>query len=281
MMSNKTKISYNSYKIALKKFTTHVTEIAKSFGREEVNFADFGQILTEVGLFRAILHEKKNEAVYSKPKVKRNSEVAKESLVIKRSTEKRRKEEIHFYEQGWMMLNPNNLEAIPVEHVIDLLKVLFCPLKNDQKEVLSLIAEYVGPRMGLKEEEERKSPINDKNVKLWSINKLVEEFYKLKANEIAYRDIWHLKENMQKFKENQEKLLPFEPNPEKNRSRSNTNFVRDRLPILMNIYEKKKETKIAIFQQREDEEVEACTFIPKITKRKMERRNSEKNIVNF
>ena len=277
--SNKTKISFNSYKIALKKFTNQVSKIAKKYGTEEINFIEYGQVLTEVGLFRAIFPSEKEEAVFSKPKVSRNFRTVKAALVNAKQKEKRRQEEIDFYEHSWMILNPGNLEIIDVNHCIDLLKVLFCPTVNDQNVVVKLIDEYLGSRIALKKNELRKSPITDKVIPIWSLKKLVTSFNNLKENELAYKKIKNFNSKLEMQREEHKKVFTFEPNLNKHRSKSTYNFLKERVPQLISHFNHKKELKDQLKKEKDEEELKTCTFVPKITKHRNLKNDSDKTIV--
>ena len=53
--------------------------------------------------------------------------------------EKRRKIEIDFYEQIWIVLNPDNSEFIKVNILAEFLKILFSPVSSSVKEISSVL----------------------------------------------------------------------------------------------------------------------------------------------
>lgn len=56
-----------------------------------------------------------------------------------RDNEKRRKVEIDFYEQIWILLNPDNNEFIKVNILAEFLKILFSPVSSSVKEISSVL----------------------------------------------------------------------------------------------------------------------------------------------
>ena len=56
-----------------------------------------------------------------------------------RDNEKRRKIEIDFYEQIWLVLNPDNNEFIKVNILSEFLKILFSPVSSSVKEISSVL----------------------------------------------------------------------------------------------------------------------------------------------
>lgn len=56
-----------------------------------------------------------------------------------RENEKRKKQEIDFYEQFWIKLNPDNKENLKLEVVQEILKILFSPSSTTVKEISTVL----------------------------------------------------------------------------------------------------------------------------------------------
>jgi hypothetical protein len=56
-----------------------------------------------------------------------------------RDNEKRRKVEIDFYEQIWIVLNPDNIEFVKVSVLAEFLKILFSPVSSSVKEISAVL----------------------------------------------------------------------------------------------------------------------------------------------
>lgn len=63
----------------------------------------------------------------------------KSELKNVRDNERRRKTEIDFYEQIWIVLNPDNNECIKVTVLAEFLKILFSPVSSSIKEISSVL----------------------------------------------------------------------------------------------------------------------------------------------
>jgi hypothetical protein len=63
----------------------------------------------------------------------------KQELAKVNEREKRKKKELEFYENLWMMLNPANEEFISSDLLIELFKILFTSPNGSQKMAASII----------------------------------------------------------------------------------------------------------------------------------------------
>jgi hypothetical protein len=127
----------------------------------------------------------------------------KSELKNVRDNEKRRKIEIDFYEQIWIVLNPDNYEYIKVTILAEFLKILFSPVSSSIKEISSVLKrkinneiEFLQTAFFLNSNADRKkrfiSPITEKSISeedIWNLEKLVKEFLNLKQNMLAYQSI--------------------------------------------------------------------------------------------
>ena len=57
-----------------------------------------------------------------------------------RDNEKRKKQEVHFYEQFWYKLNPENKETVKLEILQEFLKILFSPSSTTVKEIMAVVS---------------------------------------------------------------------------------------------------------------------------------------------
>ena len=149
--ANKTKISNNSHRIAINKIEKLIESVVNDVDKEgtkKITFVQLGFILTELKLFREIINKdaKKNN----------NKEYATCNLMFKfldkeiklelnnlRENEKRKKQEIEFYEQFWIKLNPDNKDYLKLEVVQEFLKILFSPSSTTIKEISSVLTRNI------------------------------------------------------------------------------------------------------------------------------------------
>jgi len=116
-------------------------------------------------------------------------------------TKKRRQVEIDFYEQIWIILNPENNEVLKTSILSEFLKILFSPISSCLKEISVVLRQFLQTAFFLNSnipENEKKyiSPINQKELgeeEIWTLEKLVKEFLNLKQNSLAYQNICNVK----------------------------------------------------------------------------------------
>ena len=242
---------------------------------------DLAKILTELKIFRELLNLKNN---------KNNSlkEIDLKKLryiVNKIKTGERQQEEMEFLEQIWFILNPNNNQYISKDTLEGFLKLLFSYSDNlnSQKDIVSYIKDYLNivhfmePKnkdnniLNQEEEQYYNSPLRNKIFfikDIWSIEKLVKFFLKLKKNLIAYeRPNYYYKQMENTFKEKGNNL-------KKNNKNKIQNFDR-----LYKIYMEKKEIREKTLKKlrevQEKENLSKCTYKPKITKKDNRKENEE------
>ena len=187
-----------------------------------------------------------------------------------------KQKELEFAEQIWFILNPNNKKVISSEIFECFINLLFPYTNNLKQSAIAYIEEYIKiinflePKNDNKNNEEYYySPLRNeyfpKNKK-WSIEKLIQTFFELKRNRIAY------KKSYEKIKEEKRK-----DDERKKKKKKNLNF--DELYESFMIKKEAREKTLNIMrevQEKENEEIiSQYTYIPKIIKKK---ENKWKNI---
>jgi len=239
--ASKTKISNNSHKIAITKLEKLIETAVNKYEKEnkKLSFIEAGEVLTELKLFREIFPTDDKE----KNKKINNQKDLKSELNSVKDREKRKKAEVDFYEQLWLILNHDNTEFIKSDIFSEFLKILFSPVANSVKEITAVLEQFLKAAffLNLHQDEEKKivSPLSEKFLPeedLWPIEKLVNEFLSLKENNLAYQGIHNpskkLNEDMEQYKKQK---LNFQPNSGQGKYISRSNFFEDRLPVLMNL----------------------------------------------
>ena len=193
--------------------------------------------------------------------------------------------ELEFLEQIWFLLNPNNKEMIKSEIFEGFIKLIYPYSINLKKNVIAYIKEYIKivnfmePKNDNKNNDEYcYSPLRQKDFskdELWSIEKIVQTFFELKMNAIAYKNNH---ENLKKEKNinNNDNNINNNCNKKKEK-RKNLNF--DKIYDLFMMKKKIRDKTLEIMREEQikenKEELEKYTYIPKICKK------SEKLIKNY
>ena len=130
--ANKTKISNNSHRIALNRLEKYIEGVVNNVDKEgtkKISFQQLGAILTELKILREINKDRKRNGSpkeYSTCNLQINLDKdIKTELSNLRDNEKRKMQEIEFYEQFWFKLNPDNKDNIKSEILQEFLKILF------------------------------------------------------------------------------------------------------------------------------------------------------------
>ena len=210
--SSKTKISNNSHKISLIKLEKDIEDIVNSNDQNKtkrVSFIEIGHILNELKIFRELFQnsahvpeaEKKKFITYKK-EYNKDKDIKSELIHVKEQ-DKRRKQEIDFYEQIWLILNPENKDSIKTDIVIEFLKILFSPIASSTKEISLVLKQFLQAAFFLtinpEDIKSYVSPITGGQIseeEVWPLEKLVKEFLILKKNILAYRDTHHYGKRM-------------------------------------------------------------------------------------
>ena len=187
-----------------------------------------------------------------------------------------KQKEVDFVEQIWFLLNPNNKKVINNEIFECFIKLLFPYTNNLKQSAIEYIEEYIKiinfmePKNDIKNNDEYfYSPLRNeyfpKNKK-WSTEKIIQTFFELKRNRIAY------KKNFEKINKEENKN-----NENKKKKRTNLNF--DELYESFMIKKEAREKTLNIMREEQEKEKEEIiskyTYIPKIIKNK---ENKWKNI---
>ena len=187
-----------------------------------------------------------------------------------------KQKEVDFVEQIWFLLNPNNKKVINNEIFECFIKLLFPYTNNLKQSAIEYIEEYIKiinfmePKSDIKNNDEYfYSPLRNeyfpKNKK-WSTEKIIQTFFELKRNRIAY------KKNFEKINKEENKN-----NENKKKKRTNLNF--DELYESFMIKKEAREKTLNIMREEQEKEKEEIiskyTYIPKIIKNK---ENKWKNI---
>ena len=187
-----------------------------------------------------------------------------------------KQKEVDFVEQIWFLLNPNNKKVINNEIFECFIKLLFPYTNNLKQSAIEYIEEYIKiinfmePKSDIKNNDEYfYSPLRNeyfpKNKK-WSTEKIIQTFFELKRNRIAY-------------KKNFEKINKEENKNNENKKKKKTNLNFDELYESFMIKKEAREKTLNIMREEQEKEKEEIiskyTYVPKIIKNK---ENKWKNI---
>jgi len=240
-LSSKPKINNNSQIICINKTEKYIEDIVKLYNKNDaVNFIEFGQILTDLKVLTEVFPKNKTEQ-----KEFMSYKNVKTNLISSKMQEKRRKREINFYEQIWIVLNPNNLSSIKVDILIECIKILFCLASSTVKEITIMLNEFLQAAFFLSsnpdEEKNIISPVTDCKMEekdLWSLDKIVCEFLALKENKLAYKPVHHYRQkSLERLEKIQKENFSFTPNANLNkpghRKTHSSNFFESRVPAMI------------------------------------------------
>jgi len=306
-ISKKPKISSNSQIIAINKTEKIIEEVINSYQKNNskaISFIELGQILTDLRILRE---------VFPKNKIEERKEFMtykgiKHGLITTKYQEKRRKREINFYEQVWILLNPNNLSHIKMDILVECLKIVFCLASSSSvREISNMLNEFLQAAffLSINPDEPRIviSPVTDCRMDendVWSLEKLITEFLALKDNVLAYKTIKHFRQkSMEKIGKTQKENFSFAPNLSLtinkvgHRRTKSSNFFETRVPALISrerlrhqiLDEMKKENEqlvntlliYFIFSK----ELKECTFSPAINKRSRRKSTETNNLCTY
>jgi hypothetical protein len=266
--ASKTKISNNSHRIAINKIEKIIDAAISKYEKElkKLSFIELGEVLTDLKIFREIFPNLNKEEdiknIKSKKKYQNYKDIKLELNNIKEQ-EKRKRNEVDFYEQLWIILNPENKEFIKSDILSEFLKILFSPVASSVKEISAILKQFLLAAFFLNSNNDNGrnyiSPLTDKTIKeeeIWPLEKLVKEFLHLKENILAYQGIKNMSktliEEMEKYKKEK---LNFQPNANMERVyKSRSNFFQERIPALLErnklrqqvLEEMKKESELSV-----------------------------------
>lgn len=245
--ASKTKISNNSHRIAIAKIEKIIDETIQKFQKnKKISFIEMGQILEDLRIFRQIFQE--NNDKEQKNKYQSYKDIKLELKNVKEK-EKRKKSEVDFYEQIWLILNPENNEAIKSDIFAEILKILFSPVASSIKEISAILQQFLQAAFFLNSNPDKEknyiSPITEKILneeEIWPLEKLVKEFLGLKENILAYQKIGNISKNTKEDLDEKNIQNSFKPKilkkakgigDDDNEFKSRYNFFYQRLPNLI------------------------------------------------
>ena len=266
--SSKHKISTKSYQISLQKIEKSIDQaFEKIIKTSEINFFQLGEILTILGVLRETfdLQEKQKD-----PKKIQNVKEIEIELKKNRKSDQRKKQEIQFLEQLWMILNPENAK-MKANTTKEFLKILFSPINANAKEVADILFKFLQASLFLNtsgQSDQIISPLSLKQIdesELWSLEMLVKEFFQLKDNLLAYKGIGNIKPNSAIEIQNSHKKLTFKPQVNTKNTKIDQDFDKRNEIFLKN----KKENIDKKQREMENSKSRECTFKPELyTKKK-------------
>ena len=189
---------------------------------------------------------------------------------IDEKEDSQKKKELEFIEQIWFLLNQNDKEFINEEIFENFIKLLYPYSINLKQSTILYLKEFVkivnfmDPKNYIKNiDEYYYSPLRQKSFsknEIWSIEKIVQTFFELKMNSIAYKrnyiNIDRENNNINKDK--------------KKEKRKNYNF--DKLYESFMLKKKIREKTLKIMREEQEKEnsenLSKYTYIPKINKKK-------------
>jgi hypothetical protein len=262
--ASKTKISNNSHRIAIMKIERWIEEVIQQKEKQKrLNFIDIGEVLWELRIFREVFDH--NAGEQDSKRYKSYKDIRQELKNTKES-ERRKRAEIDFYEQFWMILNPDNKELIKSDIAGEFLKILFSPVASSVKEISSVLKQFLSAAFFLNSEASESktfiSPITEKTIcenEIWPLEKLVREFLGLKENMLAYQQIKNVsKKTQDEIAKSERENLSFQPNATDKKYVSRSNFFQERVQALMDRDRLRKQ--VLEEMKKENEEVVSLNF---------------------
>jgi hypothetical protein len=203
---------------------------------------------------------------------------------IKKEKERRKEEEVEFIEQLWFTMNPSNNEFINKEIFEGIIKLLFSYSYNfnTKKEICLYIKEYLNIVFFLEPKKNNNGVYNSilrnkiyNREEIWPLEKIVDNFIKLKANYIAYQTNYYQKEKL--------KNLINKKNVEENNINTTKGNTKNKNHNFNKLYESymtklkiKEKTLEKLRELKKEEEIAGCQDRPNIIKKY----GGSKNIIN-
>ena len=189
---------------------------------------------------------------------------------IDEKEESQKKKELEFIEQIWFLLNQNDKEFINEEIFENFIKLIYPYSLNLKQSTILYVKEYIKvvnfmePKNYIKNiDEYYYSPLRHKSFsknEVWSIEKIVQTFFELKMNSIAYKKNYI---NIDKEKNNNINK------DKKKEKRKNYNF--DKLYESFMLKKNIREKTLKIMREEQEKEnyenLSKYTYIPKINKK--------------
>ena len=267
---NQFKMNKSSFKILLDSNEKLINKIINKFciNSNKISIVGIVQSLSELKIVRELLKSVKNIETINLENLRYFvSDISKKEV--------RKEEEVEFIEQIWLTMNPNNNEFINKEVFEGIIKLLFSYSYNfnTKKEICSYIKEFLNivfflePKMN--NNGEYYSILRDKiyiKEEIWPLEKIVDNFLKLKDNYIAYQTNYYQKEKLKYLinkKNSQENNINTTKNIDKNK-KHNFNKLYESYMAKVKIKEKTLEK---LRELKKEEELSSCQDRPNIIKK--------------
>ena len=224
--ANTTKMNKNSYYMIIARINRKINNIINKYSlNEKLSIVNIVQCLSDLKII--------NELIRNKEIIDLNIENLKSIIQNINERDHKKFEELELIEQLWIKINPSMDEYINSEIFLELLKILFSSNSTDinNKEIDNLAYNIENlldkndnnlNNNSINDNEVYISPLRDKNFNennLWSIQKLIKIFLKLKNEIKVYKTNdydFKKKELYNNLTEEKDKELTFEPNIDSN-----------------------------------------------------------------
>ena len=301
--ANKSKISNNSHNLAIKSLEKKIENCVKKYEiNGEINFIGVCKVLYELRIFKEILKENNKNENY-------NNLSDNELLEIIKNKYKNRKRddeynsngitiEIDFLEQIWFKLNTNNKEYINSDNLSKFLVIIFSPVQTTTKEIVEILEKYLqialfmDSKNYIRLSNESNNDINDNNIiskikgeyvsneEKWSLEKIVNCFFTLKKNRIAYIYTGNISKIAERELKKEKEKCPFHPNLNNSNTYNNPISNKDFIKKINKYNDDEKIKQLTLNKIRkkyEEEQFAECTFKPDISLSKINNLNISYN----
>ena len=304
--ANIKKINENCYDMAKNYMNKKIDKIIMKYAKDdELSFVNIVQCLCIMRIINELIKvEQINDLDINMIKAAVNKNLV---------NDKKKLEEREFIEQLWFMINPTSKEYINSKLFSEIIKKLFMcdnsKIKSCSEEIKDELKKY--------QNENKKediyygiSPIREKTYEkneIWSIQKLIKSFLKLKSDLKAYKNKYYelkIEDIRNDLNESREKELKFEPDLSKSNkyvfknpkykdyntrkddlNKTATNISVSKRNNFTKIYERmmeEKKTQENILKKmreiKDQKELKKCTLRPQILKYKLKRMNKSVDI---
>ena len=273
---NQFKMNKSSFKILLDSNEKLINKIISKFciNSNKISIVGISQSLSELKIVRELLKSVKNIETINLE----NLRYFVSDIIEK---EVRKEEEVQFIEQIWFTMNPNNNEFINKEIFEGIIKLLFSYSYNfnTKNEICSYIKEYLNIVFFLEPKNnnngEYYSILRDKiyiKEEIWPLEKIVDNFLKLKDNYIAYQTNYYQKEKLKKLI-NRKNLKENNINTTKDITKNKKHNFNKLYESYMAKIKIKEKTLEKLRELKKEEELSICQDRPNIIKKYQENNN--------
>lgn len=205
----KSKINKKSYQIAIEHDDKKIETIINKYGNKKkgLEIIDVALIFHELKIFRKLLQ---NINVNKLLNINNINEFINRISIAINEGEIRKVEELEFLEETWNMLNQEQKSGIRKEILEGLLKIIFSPVGN-LTDIANILRQYLQAALfgdGIIQSEK-----NDRIQDNLKLKKYIKNFFKLKENIIAYKNIKNYNNGTyERIINENNRNLTFEPN---------------------------------------------------------------------